>query len=156
MQPARQWGRAAQWALVGFVSLVSWIGPGSAASPEQAPPIPPGMARVWFVQPLVPGSSFYAPMLSVNGQNIAISPEGTAFYRDYAPGNYMFGVENCAPEPQTSQQLTIAAGQQFALQVETDNEDIAFDCTVYYLDQVEPYNVPMVFAPLRYLGRNGG
>ena len=86
-------------------------------------------------------------MIYVNGAKVAISPEGSAFFRDYPPGTYVFSVENCVPERQTSQQLTIASGQQFALQVQTD-DDVAFDCNVYYLSQVQPQNVPMTFAPL--------
>lgn len=75
-------------------------------------------------------------MIYVNGAKVAISLEGRAFFRDYPPGTYVFSVENCVPERQTSQQLTIASGQQFALQVQTD-DDVAFDCNVYYLSQVQ-------------------
>jgi len=113
----------------------------------------PGMARVWFLQELVPGSSFYAPMLFVNGAKIAISPEGSAFFRDYTPGSYVFSIENCGPGPQPAQQLTIGAGQQFALQI--NNDDTApSDCLVYYFTQVPPQFVYETFAPLRYLGQN--
>jgi hypothetical protein len=138
-----------------FWLLASFAGadPVSAASPEQAPPLAAGMARVWFLHDLVPGSTFFAPMISVNGTNIAISPEGSAFYRDYAPGTYLFSVENCVTEPQTSQTLTVGTGQQFALHVQTD-DDVAYDCILYYLTQVEPGMVPVVFRPLRYLGQN--
>jgi len=136
------------WAAVSTFSMASTAT--FAASPNQAPPLAPGMGRVWFLQDLVPGSSFYAPMIYSNDAKVAISPEGSAFFRDYPPGTYVFSVENCVPNPQTSQQLTIASGQQFALQVQTD-DDVAFDCIVYYLTQVQPRNVPMAFAPLRFL-----
>ena len=132
------------WAAVTTFSITSTAI--FAASPE-APPLAPGMGRVWFLQDIVPVGSFYAPMIYVNGAKVAISPEGSAFFRDYPPGTYVFSVENCVPERQTSQQLTIASGQQFALQVQTD-DDVAFDCNVYYLSQVQPQNVPMTFAPL--------
>ena len=141
------------WIAVSAFSLICGHSPSFGASPEQAPPLAPGMARVWFLQELVPGSSFYAPMIYANGAQLAISPEGSAFYRDYAPGTYLFSVENCVPEPQTSQQLTIGPNQQFALQVQTDDTAVSFDCNVYYLSQVMPQNVPMVFAPLNYLGQ---
>jgi len=112
-----------------------------------------GVARVWFLQELVPGSSFFAPMLYVNGTKIAISPEGSAYYRDYAPGTYVFSIESCGPGPQPSQQLTVGANQQFALQVQNDDTATS-DCLVYYFTQVTPQMVPVVFAPLRYLGQN--
>ena len=141
------------WIAVSAFSLMWAPSSSFGASPEQAPPLAPGMARVWFLQELVPGSSFYAPMIYANGAQLAISPEGSAFYRDYAPGTYLFSVENCVPEPQTSQQLTIGPNQQFALQVQTDDTAVSFDCNVYYLSQVMPQNVPMVFARLNYLGQ---
>ena len=139
--------------LLGLLALLVGSNPSLAASPNQAPPLAAGMARVWFLHDLVPGSTFFAPMISANGANVAISPEGSAFYRDYAPGNYLFSVENCVSQPQTSQQLALAPHQEIALHVQTNN-DVAFDCIVYYLTQVMPQMVPVVFAPLRYLGQN--
>lgn len=127
------------WAAVTAFSITSTAI--FAASPNQALPLVPGMGRVWFLQDIVPGSSFYAPMIYVNGAKVAISPEGSAFFRDYPPGTYVFSVE---------QQLTMASGQQFALLVQTD-DDVAFDCNDDYLSQVQPQNGPMTFAPLRFL-----
>lgn len=138
---------------LGLLALLAGSNPSLAASPNQAPPLAAGMARVWFVHDLVPGSTFFAPMISVNGAKVAISPEGSAFYRDYVPGNYLFSVENCVPQPQTSQQLTLAPNQEIALHVQSDDTG-SFDCIVYYLTQVMPQMVPVVFAPLRYLGQN--
>ena len=147
------------WAAVTPFSITSTI---FAASPSQAPPLAPGMGRVWFLEDIVPGGSFYAPMIDVNGAKVAISPEGSAFFRDYPPGTYVFSVENCVPERQTSQQLTIASGQQFALQVQTD-DDVAFDWNVYYLSQVQaakraddvcPTQIPPAGNNLRLSERN--
>jgi len=138
---------------LGLLTLLAGSNATFGASPNQAPPLAAGMARVWFLHDLVPGSNFFAPMISANGANVAISPEGSAFYRDYAPGNYLFSVENCVSQPQTSQQLALAPHQEIALHVQTNN-DVAFDCIVYYLTQVMPQMVPVVFAPLRYLGQN--
>lgn len=137
----------------GLFALLAGSNPSLAASPNQAPPLAAGMARVWFLHDLVPGSTFFAPMISANGVKVAISPEGSAFYRDYAPGIYLFSVENCVPQPQTSQQLTLAPNQEIALHVQSD-DTVSFDCIVYYLTQVIPQMVPVVFAPLRYLGQN--
>lgn len=138
---------------LGLLALLAGSNPSVAASPNQAPPLAAGMARVWFLHDLVPGSTFFAPMISANGVKVAISPEGSAFYRDYAPGIYLFSVENCVPQPQTSQQLTLAPNQEIALHVQSD-DTVSFDCIVYYLTQVIPQMVPVVFAPLRYLGQN--
>jgi hypothetical protein len=103
---------------------------------------------------LIPGTAMAAPMIYVNGAPIAISPEGTAFYRDFAPGTYVFSIQNCLPEQGTSQTLTIPPGTQFALQVQADQNG-AWDCEpsqISYLRQMMPQAVPDEFAPLSYLG----
>jgi hypothetical protein len=131
-----------------------WSGSLEAASPSEAPPIPAGASRVWFLNQLVPGTAMHAPMIYVNGSPIAISPEGTVFYRDFAPGNYVFSIENCLPQPGTSQPMTLRPNTQFALQVLTD-ENGAWDCEpsqISYLRQIMPHEVPVEFAPLTFLG----
>jgi hypothetical protein len=129
-------------------------GPGLAASPDEAPIANPGVARVWFLNQLIPGTAMHAPMIYVNGMPISISPEGTVFYRDFAPGRYTFGIENCLPEPGSSQTLTLRPHTQVAMQVLTDQNG-AWDCEpsqISYLRELAPQEVPMEFAPLTYLG----
>lgn len=135
------------------VSVVGWSGSTFAASPNQAPPVAAGMARIWFVRQLIPGSTFYAPTILVNGANVAISPEGTAFYRDYVPGIYKFTMANCGPNTQTWLTLTLQPSTEIALLV-ASNGEVAWDCQIFRLSQVQPNVVSMVFAPLRYLGQN--
>ena len=130
------------------------IGASFAATPDQAPPVTAGQSRVWFLRLLEPGSSFHPPMVYVNGASIATSGEGTAFYRDFAPGQYVFSVENCLPQPGSSQTLTLPPNTQFALEVQQDDNG-SWDCVppqVSYLRQVQPQAVPYTFAPLTYLG----
>lgn len=128
--------------------------PAIAASPDQAPPVPTGQSRVWFLNQLIPGSAMAAPMIYVNGTPIAISPEGTVFYRNFSPGSYVFSIQNCLPQQGTSQTLTLPPNTQFALQVLTDQNG-AWDCEpsqISYLRQVMPNTVQDEFAPLTYLG----
>ena len=128
--------------------------PAFAATPDQAPPVPAGQSRVWFVRPLLPGEQFHPPMLYVNGAPIATSAEGTAFYRDFAPGQYTFSVENCLPQQGTSQTLHLRPDTQFALEVQQDDNG-AWDCSppqVSYLRQVQPQAVLYIFAPLTFIG----
>jgi hypothetical protein len=125
-----------------------------AATPDQAPPIPAGQARVWFLRQLLPGTAFHPPMVYVNGSPIAVAGEGTVFYRDFAPGKYVFSVENCLPERGTSQTMTLTPDMQVALLVNSD-ENGAWDCTppqISYLQWVQPGQVPYLFAPLTYMG----
>src|SRR5215472_11717417 len=134
-------------ALAGVVALGGFLGPSLAAAPEQAPPLAPGQARVWFLRPLLPGTAFHSPMVYANDAPVAISAQGTAFYRDFAPGNYVFSVENCLPQANTSQALTLRPGSQFAIEVQSD-ENGAWDCVppqISYLRQVPPQTLPYLF-----------
>ncbi len=137
-----------------LLALTAAVIPAGAASPDQAPPLAPNQARVWFLRQLLPGEQFHPPMIYVNGAPIASIAEGIAFYRDFAPGQYAFDVENCVPQARSSQTMTLASNTQYALQVQQDDNG-AWDCSppqVSYLRQVQPQNVPYLFSPLVYIG----
>jgi hypothetical protein len=134
--------------------LAGAAAPARAATPDQAPPVPVGQSRVWFLRQLLPGTNFHPPMVYVNGAPVATSAEGTAFYRDFSPGQYTFGVENCLPQQGTSQTLNLRPNTQFALEVQQDDNG-AWACNppqVSYLRQVQPQAVPYTFAPLTFVG----
>ncbi|HXO01364.1 MAG TPA: hypothetical protein VN900_04860 [Stellaceae bacterium] len=137
-----------------LVALAGWAGPSLAATPDQAPPLPTGQSRVWFMRQLLPGEAFHAPMIYVNGAPIAVSDEGTVFYRDFSPGQYAFTVENCLPQQGTGQTMTLRPDAQYALEI-TQDDNGAWDCVppqVSYLRQVPPQQVPYVLAPLTFMG----
>ena len=140
--------------LAGCVIAIAGIAnPASAASPDQAPPIPAGLARLWFVRALNPGSAMNAPMLYANGAPLGISSQGTAFFRNLAPGTYVIAVANCQPGAQRSLTVPIDAGNDFALQVQQDDFG-PLDCgPTFYLSIPSAETVSRVFAPLEYLGQ---
>jgi hypothetical protein len=141
-------------AVIACVALLTFEAPSEAASPDQAPPLPPGQARVWFLRELVPGTAMHAPMIYANGNPIAVISEGTVFYRDFAPSRYVFTVENCLPEPQTSFSLSLDPGSEFALQVEADEQG-SWDCEPSQISYLRPPPADMLstlFAPLAYVG----
>jgi hypothetical protein len=149
--PRRAFGAAF---LCCLVALGAWATPSLAATPDQAPPIPAGQSRVWFLRQLLPGEAFHAPMIYVNGAPIAVAGEGTAFYRDFAPGQYGFTVENCIPQPGSGQTITLRPNAQYALQV-TQDDNGAWACVppqVSYLRQVPPDQALSLLAPLTYQG----
>ncbi len=128
--------------------------PAAAATPEQAPPVPAGQSRVWFLRQLLPGSIVTPPTVYVNGAPIARSVQGTVFYRDFTPGQYAFTVENCLQQAGTGQTMTLRPNTQYAIQVQQDDNG-AWDCyphQISYLRQVQPDQVAYYFAPLSYLG----
>lgn len=137
-----------------LLTVGAWICPSHAASPGEAPPVPSGMARVWFLNQLIPGTAMHPPMIYVDGTPIAISPEGTVFYRDFTPGYYVFSTQNCLQQHGTAEHMTVGAGRQYALVVLTDQNG-AWDCEpsqISYLRQLVPQDVAMEFRPLSYLG----
>jgi hypothetical protein len=138
----------------GLIALAAGAIPTNAATPDQAPPVASGQARVWFLRQLLPGENFHPPMVYVNGAPIASIAEGTAFYRDFAPGQYTFGIENCLPQARTSQTMTLRPNTQYALVVQQDDNG-AWDCNppqVSYLRQVQPQQLPYLFSQVNYLG----
>ena len=140
--------------LGGLVALAAGAIPANAATPDQAPPLALGQSRVWILRQLLPGENFHPPMVYVNGAPIATSAEGTAFYRDFAPGQYAFTVENCVQQARSGQDMTLLPNAQYALEVQQDDNG-GWDCMppqVSYLRQVQPQQVPYLFAPLTYSG----
>ena len=139
---------------LGLAVLTGAVAPTLAANPNQAPPVPPGQSRVWFVRQLLPGSIVTPPTVYVNGAPIARSAQGTAFYRDFAPGRYAFTVENCTQHPNTGQTMTLQPNAQYAIEIQQD-DNFEWDCVpaqVSYLRQLQPQQVPYYFTPLTYMG----
>jgi hypothetical protein len=142
-------------AFIGCVLLGLAI-PAIAASPDQAPPIAAGQARVWFLRQLL-SDEWDAPMIYANGAPLAISLENTAFYRDFAPGPYVFDVQNCLPQAGAAFAVTLTPGDQIALEVQSDEDDSDAACELgptSYLRPPAAQDLADIFASLRYLGKN--
>jgi hypothetical protein len=108
---------------------------------------------MWFLRQLSPGTDMMAPMVYANGAPLAISSQGTVFYRDFAPGNYVFSVQECRPGAETSVTLSLAPGNQFALQLQQDDQG-PLDCgPTFSLSAPAPEMLSTLFAPLLYLGQ---
>jgi hypothetical protein len=140
--------------VLGLMALGGLTIPAVAATPNQAPPIPAGQSRVWFLRQLLPGTIFTPPTVYVNGAPIARSAEGTVFYRDFTPGQYAFTVENCLTQAGTGQTMMLRPNAQYAIEV-TQDDNGAWDCTpqqVSYLRQVPPQQVSYLLGPLTYMG----
>jgi len=136
------------------VVLAGLVGMALAASPDQAPPVPSGQARVWFLRELVPGTAMHAPMIYANGEPLAIIPQGVTFYRDLAPGTYSFAIQSCLPSEQTTMTLPLGPGSEFALQVQASVYG-GFNCESgenMYLTPAPADQLGILFAPLAYLG----
>ena len=137
-----------------IIALASAAGLALAASPDEAPPIPSGQARIWFLRQLIPGTAMHAPMIYANGQSVAIVPQGVTFYRDLTPGTYSFAIQSCLPAEQTSVTLPFGPGNVIALQVLASDYG-GWNCESgenMYLALAPADQLGMLFAPLSYLG----
>jgi hypothetical protein len=146
--------RALRAFVMSLIVLGGLLMPAVAATPEQAPPLPAGQSRVWFARQLLPGSIQTAPQVYVNGGTIAVSAQGTVFYRDFTPGKYKFRVENCLKQANTGQNMRLRPNAQYLLEI-TQDDNGAWDCyppQVSYLRQVPPRQAANLLAPLTYLG----
>jgi hypothetical protein len=125
-----------------------------AASPDQAPPVPSGQARVWLLRELLPWTAMHAPMIYANGEPLAIIPQGVTFFRDLAPGTYSFAVQSCLPSEQTTMTLPLGPSNEFVLQVQTSVYG-GFSCESgenMWLGAAPADQLDMLLAPLAYLG----
>jgi len=138
---------------LGLLALAA--GAASAASPDEAPPVPAGQTRVWFLRLLLPGTAMHPPTIYADGTPIGQSAEGTAFYRDFPPGTHSFTVENCLPQTGTGQTLTLRPNTQVAIEVTSDENGPDFYCVpsqISYLRLVPLQQVPYEFAQVNYAG----
>lgn len=95
--------------------------PTSVAPQTQSPPAGQGMARVWFFRQMDPtAGNVYAgsPIVYANGAPIGDMPQGTVFFRDFAPGKYRFTVQPYGTPTPQHDTLQLAPGQQAYVQVQ--------------------------------------
>jgi hypothetical protein len=95
--------------------------PSGTASQAPVSALQPGVARVWVLrQPSSPGGNIAAsdPMVFVNGQPLAQSAPGTAFFHDFPPGTYSFTVQPYGTPTNFVDTLQLAPGMEVYVQVE--------------------------------------
>jgi hypothetical protein len=82
--------RCLNWILVLLALSVCALSPAPlfAQATPAMPPVPAGMARIYFYRDYEPYESLSRPPVSLNGQTVGISIPGGTFYRDVAPGTY--------------------------------------------------------------------
>jgi hypothetical protein len=117
--------RRRKWAGLGALGLLALAGctaqPGGATSQAQAPPVEPGMARVWFFrQSDPPGGNVYAadPIVYANGAPVGPLKQGTAFFHNFPPGKYRFTVQPFGTPTREHDTLQLASGTQSYVQVQ--------------------------------------
>jgi len=81
------------------------------------PPIPPGLARVWFYREDLPYVVRQRPYVRMNGAVVGISEDGGAFYRDVPPGQYYVTVDSYGTDINQFPYIALVPGQTAYLQV---------------------------------------
>jgi hypothetical protein len=148
--------RAVGAGLLGIFFAVSACNASTVAEVQAQLPAPAdGMARVWFLRELQPGMPPYVPTIYANGTPLAGPAQGSAFYRDFPAGNYIFDVANCITQPGSAQAIALAPGSVTAVRVVEDTVGIPLGCypaALYDMRQVPPQLLPDYLGGLVYLG----
>jgi hypothetical protein len=92
------------------------------------PPIPAGVAWVWFLRQFEPSESLQTPMIFVNGAALASSQPGTIFFRDFAPGIYAFAVETCSHDFNQVARTSLTPGSETYLEIQSLTSFTSPDC----------------------------
>ena len=103
-----RWRRAATGLLLAAASCAQ-LPPTSSVA---IPPIPPGVARLWFYRDYEPYETLARPYVRLNEQIVGISEPGGAFYRDVAPAHYWITVDSAGRDFNQVADAELAAGQE--------------------------------------------
>jgi hypothetical protein len=113
---------ASIWLGLGLLALAGCTPQSQVAiSQAQAPPVEPGMARVWFFRQTDPGRGNVEaarPMIYANGAPVGQIEQGTAFFHNFSPGKYRFTVEPYGTPTREHDTLQLASGTQNYVQIQ--------------------------------------
>jgi hypothetical protein len=117
-----RWGRWPAICALGLFLALTGRAPEAPAALPSVSPIPPGAARIWFYRDYEPYvSRNYAPV-SLNGATVGYArPDGSAFYRDVAPGYYHITVLSQGLDVNQDGYVTLAPGQQAFVKILATN-----------------------------------
>jgi hypothetical protein len=145
---------------LGLAALVGGAGTSAVAAAEVArpagriPPIPAGVARVWFLRQFEPSESLQTPMIFVNGAPLTSSQPGTIFFRDFTPGLYAFSVETCSRDFNQVARPSLTPGSETYLEIQSLTSFTSPDCVddTFYVRAIPAERAQLYFPQLTYLG----
>ncbi|HEV2302927.1 MAG TPA: hypothetical protein VGR91_15280 [Stellaceae bacterium] len=110
--------------ILAAISLLAMTGAANAdptfmALQAQAPPVRPGLARVWFLEQFIPSESLAMPSISANGAPIGQSVPGTVFIRDFPPGTYTFSVPSEGVDSNQTATVRLATRSETFIEVQS-------------------------------------
>src|SRR5947207_2796289 len=107
----------------GLCAAVLAVGGCASAPPRTAAiataaPAPTGAARIWFYRDYEPSVSLNVANVALNGVPAgSVQPDGSAFYRDVAPGHYHITVESYGVDVNQDKDVDLAPGQEAFVKV---------------------------------------
>jgi len=107
-------GTAQRWrdVAIALLLIAASCTPLPTTSSVVIPPIPPGVARLWFYRDYEPYETLARPYVRLNERVFGISEPGGAFYRDVAPAHYSVTVDSAGRDVNQFAQVDLAAGQE--------------------------------------------
>lgn len=93
------------------------VSPTAAQIAAAAPPIPAGQARVWFYRPLEPYESLNLAGIDMNGTYVGSVANGSAIYRDVAPGPYHIAPDSWGRDINQDTNVSLVPGQQLYIKI---------------------------------------
>lgn len=139
------WGRRAMLCAVALLLAGVWPAPRAPAASAVAAAIPPGAARIWVYRDYEPyGSRNFAPV-SLNGALVGYAqPDGSAFYRDVAPGRYHITVASPGEDVNQDRNVELTPGQEAFVKIlsseswESGGDIFSYRRDTFYVSLVPP------------------
>jgi hypothetical protein len=108
-------------------------------------PVPPGAARIWIYRDYEPyGSRNFAPVTLNGALTGYASPDGSAFYRDVAPGQYHIAAVSDGTDVNQDRLVNLAVGQEAFVKIlssvswESGGDMQAYRRDTFYVSLVPP------------------
>jgi hypothetical protein len=95
------------------------------------PPLPSGVARLWFYRDYEPYETLARPYVRLNEQVVGISEPGGAFYRDVAPAHYSVTVDTAGRDVNQFADVDLAVGQEAYAKILSLRSWLAEDCGLW-------------------------
>ncbi len=108
-----------QWVTGGLLLIAAGCAdpPAVPQVPAATALVPPGQSRIWFYREWLPSESLNLASIDVNGSYFGSVANGSAFYRDVAPGRYHIVPVSYNRDFNQDRDIDLAPGQQAYIKI---------------------------------------
>lgn len=129
--------------------------PDFGAAASGLPPVPAGMARMFFYRLREPYESTSFSTVYLNHQPVGNSQDGAVFYRDEPPGQYLVSVFSPGLYPDQFKTVTVTAGEVVYVRIaslqtfgDCSGKGISCDRDTFVVNTIEPKRADREMADL--------